>query len=449
MPTDKPSGYTVRFVIERKALQTASLDRLRHQKLKGALQPDTVSDFGGSYGVCNFALQDFEWGSSAGSFNASIQATFDDNTTNAIGVAALAMTMDRMREIDFIYPSTSVHYVIAVCEKHLVSAGDGAFFVALFAGVPVIATFTVIALIFVLLAGLITSSEMAIKQLSAPSSKSSGISVLTHSLFRLYTIAFGQATTRIRMFSDDVAFTRSTPRSLYGLYTVWFFMVTVIGAVVCSLLPSYLTVSTAQLPFTDLQSFQRSGYNLMGPPLAFKLLNESSDPVKRTLANEIQVVPLREEKFFDCADRDEALHGDSLQKTAFANIAGLSHLSPRCQTSVIAVSHLAHIFIATFFTTKRSHLRNNFTREYLVLQEHGLVQHLDTLQYYTIFQKTGFTAQQAQHCRTKAFVSTSSVSRKSIGWRTLAFGFWFCAASAGVSVYVLVIERMINSLRNS
>ncbi|OWA52919.1 hypothetical protein BV898_17361 [Hypsibius exemplaris] len=77
----------------------------------------------------------------------------------------------------------------------------------------------------------------------------------------------------VRMFSDGVAFTRSTPRSLYGLYTVWFFMVTVVGAVVCSLLPSYLTVSTAQLPFTDLQSFQRSGYDLVGPPSAFKILN--------------------------------------------------------------------------------------------------------------------------------------------------------------------------------
>ncbi|OWA49804.1 hypothetical protein BV898_14339 [Hypsibius exemplaris] len=389
---------------------------------------------------CNFAVQDFEWSSSAGGFHAFIQAFFGDNTTNAIGIAPIAMTMDRMREIDFIYPSTGVHYVIAVCEKDLPSAGDGAFFIALFAGVPVIATFTVIALIFVLLAGLITSSEAVMRQFSASSSMSSGISALTHSLFHLYTIAFGQ---------DDVAFSRSTPRSLYGLYTVWFFMVTVVGAVVCSLLPSYLTVSTTQLPFTDLQSFQRSGYKLLGPPLAFKILNESSESVRKTLANEIQVVPLEQEKFFDCANRDELLHGESLQKTAFANVAGLSHLSPRCQTSVIAVSHLAHIFIATFFTTKQSHLRNNFTREYLVLQEHGLVQHLDTLQYYDIFRKTGFTVQQAQRCQTKAFVSTSSVSRKSIGWRTLAFGFWFCAASAGVSVLILVIERMIIILQNS
>ncbi|OWA54411.1 hypothetical protein BV898_18815 [Hypsibius exemplaris] len=196
---------------------------------------------------CNFAVEDLKWGLSTDDFHAFIQATFGDNTNNAIGIARIAITMDRMREIDFIYPSASYHYVIAVCEKDLPSAGDGTFFIALFAGVPVIATFAVIALTFVLLAWLITYSKVVIKQLSTSSSMSSGISALTHS--------------------------RSTPRSLYGLYTVWFFIVTVVGAVVCSLLPSYLTVSTAQLPFTDLQSFQRSGYNLVGPPLAFKILN--------------------------------------------------------------------------------------------------------------------------------------------------------------------------------
>ncbi|OWA54414.1 hypothetical protein BV898_18818 [Hypsibius exemplaris] len=403
-----------------------------------ALQPVQVVI--GQLRKCNFAVEDLKWGLSTDDFYAFIQATFGDNTNNAIGIARIAITMDRMREIDFIYPSASYHYVIAVCEKDLPSAGDGTFFIALFAGVPVIATFAVIALTFVVLAGLITYSKVVIKQLSTSSSMSSGISALTHSLFRLYTIAFGQ---------DGVAFSRSTPRSLYGLYIVWFFMVTVVGAVIYSLLPSYLTVSTAQLPFTDLQSFQRSGYDLVGPPLAFKILNESSDPVKQTLANEIQVIPLSEEKFYDCAERNEPLHGKYLQKTAFVNVAGFSHFSPRCQTSVIAVSHLAHIFIATFFTTKRSHLRDNFTREYLVLQEHGLVQHLDTLQYFNNIRKAGFTFQQAQRCQTNAFVSTSTVSRKSIGWRTLAFGFWFCAASAGVSVYVLVIERMVYSLRNS
>ncbi|OWA55020.1 hypothetical protein BV898_19405 [Hypsibius exemplaris] len=148
-----------------------------------------VSGFGPER--CNFVVQYFGLGLSTSSFYV-FQETFGDNTTNTIGVARIAMTMDWMREIDFIYPSASYHYVIAVCEKDLPSAGDGAFFIALFAGVPVVDTFIVIALIFVLLAGLITSSEVVIKQLSTSSSVSSGISALTHSLFRLYTIAFGQ-----------------------------------------------------------------------------------------------------------------------------------------------------------------------------------------------------------------------------------------------------------------
>ncbi|OWA49801.1 hypothetical protein BV898_14336 [Hypsibius exemplaris] len=144
---------------------------------------------------CNFVVQYFGLGLSTSSFYV-FQETFGDNTTNTIGVARIAMTMDWMREIDFIYPSASVHYVIAVCEKNLGSGGDGAFFIALSAGAHVIVAFIVIALIFVVLAGLITFSEVVMKQFSASSSMSSGISALTHSLFRLYTIAFGQGICR-------------------------------------------------------------------------------------------------------------------------------------------------------------------------------------------------------------------------------------------------------------
>ncbi|OWA52920.1 hypothetical protein BV898_17362 [Hypsibius exemplaris] len=178
MPTDKPSWYTILFrhrmqspkdwlswipsntKILKAPFSPTPRRSLAHQTstftfFMMELQPVQVAMDSFAHNVtsahnvvrCTFAVENHQWGSSASDFHAFIQATFGDNTTNAIGIALITITMDRMREIDFIYPSAGVHYVIAVCEKHLVSAGDGAFFIALFEGVPVIATLAVIALI--------------------------------------------------------------------------------------------------------------------------------------------------------------------------------------------------------------------------------------------------------------------------------------------------------------
>ncbi|OWA52924.1 hypothetical protein BV898_17366 [Hypsibius exemplaris] len=298
---------------------------------------------------CNITTTNFNWNASThDGFNNFFQAVFGGDNPFAIGVSALTMTSERMQTVDFVFPIESDKYGIALFEAALVPIDQAAFFNALFARTSVIKTFIVIALIFVAIALLITCGKLILTS-SFGSSHSTKIISVAKGMFGLYAVAFGQ---------DGIATNSATSKSLYGFYSIWFWMVMVIGAVFCSLLPSFLTVATKQLPFTDAPSFRDSGYPLFGGPLPLKMLNDSTDPDRQAIAKAMEVLPFNE--MYDCESRERVVGA----RAAFMTDGGsCSHLHKNCQTSFFAIQNMANIYEATFVTAKRSRHRNTFSRE--------------------------------------------------------------------------------------
>ncbi|OWA54433.1 hypothetical protein BV898_18837, partial [Hypsibius exemplaris] len=322
---------------------------------------------------CNVTVVHFDFAESPNPFHGFTHMIFHGNRTYDFGIAGFGITADRMETVKFIFPSMGTKYVLAVYAENLAPPGEGAFISTLFTRIPAIETFGVLTLVYLLLALLITCAKFVAKPTPrAGYSLFQRLSKMTHSMFRLYTVAFGQ---------DEIVLRWTTPTSLYTLNAIWFIVATIIGAVFCAIIPSLLTVATNQLPFTDAHSFQQSGFALVGGGLAFQLLNESSDPMRQSIARSMHVVPYNQ--VYECASREDRSIRQASQRVAYIREAGgLSHPSPNCSTSIAAVPSIAQIFATDFVTPKDSQYWNNFSREYLVLQEHGLLQHLDVLSYY-------------------------------------------------------------------
>ncbi|OWA55018.1 hypothetical protein BV898_19403 [Hypsibius exemplaris] len=346
---------------------------------------------------CNITFTSYSWNaSSSKGFHDFFQDLFGGENPFDIGVSALAMMPERIPTVDFIFPPESNKYGIAVFENALVPIDQGAFFHALFARVSAVETFAVIAFIFLLIVVLILCSKLLLRLQSA-SSHSSRFYSLANGMFELYAVAFSQA---------EINTNRLMSKSLYGFYSIWFCMVTIIGAIICSKLPSFLTVASQQLPFTDVHSFKDSGYTLFASSTTWEMLTKSADPDRQAIAKATKVLPYSE--IFGCANRERAV-GE--RAAFFTDMTLCDRPNENCQKSVVAAPNIDKAYVATFVTGKGSQHRNNFNREYLVLLEHGLLSHLYVVASFEAPHLMGLTIQQVDRCKTKKFMPVNSATQ--------------------------------------
>ncbi|OWA52922.1 hypothetical protein BV898_17364 [Hypsibius exemplaris] len=334
---------------------------------------------------CNITFTSFSWNVSlSNGFHDFFQDLFGGDKPTDIGVSALMIMPERIRTVDFIFPPESNKYGIALYENALVPIDQGAFFHALFARVSAVETFAVIAFIFLLIVVLIVCSKLLLTSKSA-SSHSSRLFSVANGMFELYAVAFGQ---------DEINTNRSMSKSLYGFYSIWFCMVTIIGAIICSKLPSFLTVASQQLPFTDVHSFKDSGYTLFASSTTWEMLTKSADPDRQAIAKVTEVLPYS--KIYGCANRERAV-GE--RAAFFTDMTICDRPNENCQTSVVAAPNINKAYVATFITGKGSQHRNTFSREYLVLFEHGLLSHLYVAASFEAPHLMGLTRQQVDRYR--------------------------------------------------
>ncbi|OQV24151.1 hypothetical protein BV898_02101 [Hypsibius exemplaris] len=265
-------------------------------------------------------------------FHGFTHMIFHGNQTYDFGIAVLGITTDRMETVKFIFPSTGNKYMLAVYADDLAPAGEGAFISALFTRIPAIETFVVLTLVYLILALLITCAKFVAKPTPrADYSLFQQLSKMTHSMFRLYTVALGQ---------DEIVLRWTTPTSLYALNAIWFIVAMIFGAVFCAIIPSLLTVATNQLPFTD----------------------ESSDPIRQNIARSMHVVP--NDQVYECGSQEDRSIRQASQRVAYIIEAYSSrHPSPNCSVSIAAVPSIAQVFATNFVTPKDSQYWNNFSRE--------------------------------------------------------------------------------------
>ncbi|OWA51402.1 hypothetical protein BV898_15885 [Hypsibius exemplaris] len=298
---------------------------------------------------CNLTVVPYNWDSGL-SFQGLFDTIFNVNTSFSVGLGNLVMRKDRMDIAHMINSFFYVENVIIIEEKDLVSVSGGAYFAKLFQQIASAETWGGLTAIFFIYCMLITVASLTTVNLKLT------ISRMFKTAVDLFSATIGQ---------DEIDFRLLSGFSVYSLYTIWFLWSTFIIIAIGSLLPGFFTVITTGLPFTDMQSLLRSDYTLLGKSTEFKVLNDTTDPIARHLAQRMIVLPKSEiEGNFSVLQKYKSAHPGPTSLMAQAGFELHGDVKVRgCPKTLRAVGNIGHSKGVNIFTKKDFPYRDRFDQE--------------------------------------------------------------------------------------
>ncbi|OWA51404.1 hypothetical protein BV898_15887 [Hypsibius exemplaris] len=197
-----------------------------------------------------------------------------------------------------------------------------------------------------------------------------------------------------------------------------------------------------------MESFLQSDYTLLGSSMEFNILNDTADPIAHRLARHMTVLPLSQMwSNTSILTRYKAQHGVPvalMSQQGFETHGQLKVVD--CPMTILAVSNIQNTKSSNIFAKKDSPYRGLFDREYLVLLEHGFLQHLHTISY---MRHKKYRRYEMGRCIPKPFSLTGVVSQnKPIAWMSVSFLYWFLLGLCLAAFCCLLLERLIDGHRS-